>query len=124
MEDLQHFIPKLGLTIFEINSNQINTFLGDVRIPQTLEPNIGASIAVFISINLNPSFFGLDLFRMEKVEDGQRVMNGWIWKFIGFVVHCFELDQHVMNCSRKGDVFILREVLDNLIGCHVLMGHL
>lgn len=98
-EDLKHLVPKLGLTIFEINGNQINTLFGDVRIPQTLEPNIGTAITVFISIDLDHSFFGLDLFRMEEVEDGQRVMNRWIWKFVGFVVHCFELDQHVVNCS-------------------------
>ena len=98
--------------------------LGYPGISDALEPDVGPAVADWTCVNINFGLFGLELVRMEDVIDGAGVVDRRVLHFICIVVHFLVLFKHIVAGFGKRDVFLIFEMIKNILSCYILMSHL
>jgi hypothetical protein len=104
-----------------MSSNEVGTLNYLRRVFRVHEMAICSAVGGWEGVYFDAGFGGLELFGMEDIEDGARVMDGWEWEFVVIIVHYLELLKHVVDCLSERDLFIGFEVVNYLLSCHVFM---
>ena len=110
--------------VFQIGCYVVLGAFGYPGVSDALEPDVSPTVADWSCVNFYLGLFGLELVRVEDVVYGAGIVDRRIFHFICIIVHFLVLFKHIVAGFGKGDVFLIIEVIKNILSCYILMSHL
>lgn len=123
VQDVNHFIPKLCLLVFEISGHWTRAVFRNIWIADVLEVDIRSSITDLIRIDLDVALGDLNFLWVQDVKYCQWVVNGGEREFVRFIVHLLKTLQHAEDGLWEWNRLVIFKMVHHLLRDHILMSH-